>query len=987
MRLMMSYMGAAVGSATSAFGMARTTAMGIVSQTASGWSKPRGNGASAALLEASKEEVTSVFETLGTAPEGLTDTEVAERLETYGPNTVAHERATPWPIMLLNNFRNPFILVLFVLGSVSYATGDLKGTAVVTVMVVVSVVMRFLQEFRSSRAAEALRAMVSTTATVTRRFAREDEEEKQVAVRREVPFEELVPGDIVHLSAGDMIPADVRLISSKDLFIGQSALTGEAMPAEKYDTLSGVVEKSAETISTTSTTPSTSATPPAPGSNPLDQSNLCFMGTTVISGSGTAVVVSTGARTVFGSLAKSVIGQRSLTSFDRGVNAVTWVLIRFIVVMVPIVFVLNGVVKGDFKEAFLFAIAVAVGLTPEMLPMVVTANLAKGAVTMARQKVIVKRLNAIQNLGAMDVLCTDKTGTLTQDRVILEKHRNITGEVDLRVLEYAYLNSYYQTGLKNLLDRAVLEHAELRHQLDVLQHADKIDEIPFDFLRRRMSVVVTSPTRGRVLICKGAVEEVFAICSQVDLGKHAVPFSDELHAQAHAVVREMNEDGFRVVAVAHKTVPDSTDLYSVADEHDLVLAGFVAFLDPPKETAREAITALHAHGVDVIVLTGDNDIVTRRVCRDVGIPADRVMLGSDIEELCAGTAGSNNAADLNHVDGVAAVGAAGHGDGSVARGAGVARVYHASPGASAEVDRADSALRAGIRGVSVFAKLNPLQKARIIRALQQSGHTVGYLGDGINDSAAPRDADVGISVDTATDIARESADIILLEKSLLVLETGVLKGREVYGNIIKYIKMTASSNFGNVFSVLVASAFIPFLPMLPVQLLVLNLLYDFSQLSLPWDRMDSEFLVKPRKWDTTGIARFMVWIGPISSVFDITTFLLLWFVFRATPPAGEAIFQSGWFIESLLSQTLIIHMIRTEKIPFIQSRAAAPVLLLTSLIMAVGLYLPYSPMGSAISLVHLPGAFFPWLITTLLAYGVLTQLVKTWYMRRFHAWL
>ena len=451
----------------------------------------------------------------------------------------------------------------------------------------------------------------------------------------------------------------------------------------------------------------------------------------------------------------------------------------------------------------------------------------------------------------------------------------------------------------------------------------------------------------------------------------------------------MNEDGFRVVAVAHKTVPVSKDLYTVADEHDLVLAGFVAFLDPPKETAREAITALHAHGVEVIVLTGDNDIVTRRVCRDVGIPADRVMLGSDIEALCAAAAGSHDPGSVGHVGaiGAATIGGAGNGGGDVAGGSSMARVDNTGAGMSAAVDPAERALQAAIQGVSVFAKLNPLQKARIIRALQQSGHTVGYLGDGINDAAALRDADVGISVDTATDIARESADIILLEKSLLVLETGVLKGREVYGNIIKYIKMTASSNFGNVFSVLVASAFIPFLPMLPVQLLVLNLLYDFSQLSLPWDRMDSEFLVKPRKWDTTGIARFMVWIGPISSIFDITTFLLLWFVFRATPPSGEAIFQSGWFIESLLSQTLIIHMIRTEKIPFIQSRAAAPVLLLTSLIMAAGLYLPYSPLGSAISLVHLPGAFFPWLITTLLAYGVLTQIVKTWYMRRFHAWL
>jgi Mg2+-importing ATPase len=895
------------------------TAKGIVGQTASGWSRP-GNGASSALLDASKGPVGSVFESLGTAPEGLTESEVQQRLETYGRNTVAHERATAWPRMLLNNFRNPFILVLFVLGSVSYATGDLKGTAVVSVMVVVSVVMRFLQEFRSSRAAEALRAMVRTTATVTRRYTRDDASESSVSEKREVPFEDLVPGDIVHLSAGDMIPADIRLVSSKDLFVSQSALTGEAMPVEKHDTLAGVVEKSADEASTTT-------------ANPFDQSNLCFMGTTAISGSGTAIVVRTGSHTVFGSLAKSIVGHRTLTSFDRGVNAVTWVLIRFILVMVPIVFLLNGFVKGDFKEAFLFAIAVAVGLTPEMLPMVVTANLAKGAVTMAKQKVIVKRLNAIQNLGAMDVLCTDKTGTLTEDRVVLEKHRNIRGEVDLRVLEYAYLNSYYQTGLKNLLDRAVLAHAELEHEIDVLQHAEKVDEIPFDFLRRRMSVVVSSPSRERVLICKGAVEEVFAICTQVDLGDQVLPFSDALCRQANAVVRALNEDGFRVVAVAHKPVPVSKDLYSVADEQDLVLAGFIGFLDPPKETAREAITALHAHGVDVIVLTGDNDIVTRRVCRDVGIPADAVVLGSQLEDL------------------------------------------------------SDDGLRAAVQGVSIFAKLNPLQKARIIRALQQRGHTVGYLGDGINDAAALRDADVGISVDTGTDIARESADIILLEKSLLVLETGVLKGREVYGNIIKYIKMTASSNFGNVFSVLVASAFIPFLPMLPVQLLVLNLLYDFSQLSLPWDRMDAEFLRIPRKWDTTGIARFMVWIGPTSSVFDITTFVLLWFVFHAKGPGGEAIFQSGWFIESLLSQTLIVHMIRTEKLPFLQSRAAVPVLLLTSVIMGIGLYLPYSTLGSAVSLVRVPAAFFGWLVVTLLAYGALTQFVKTWYIRRFHAWL
>ena len=841
--------------------------------------------------------------------DGLTESDVQERQQTTGRNVVAHERATPWPLMLLHNARNPFILVLVVLGAVSYATGDLKGTAVVSVMVSVSVLMRFLQEFRSSRAAEALRAMVRTTATVTRRYPREEfDSEVLVSEKREIPFEDLVPDDVVHLSAGDMIPADVELISSKDLFVSQSALTGEALPVEKFPTVTTAGE-------------------------PLDQANLCFMGTAVVSGTATAVVIATGSRTFFGSLAKNVVGHRSFTSFDRGVNAVTWILIRFILVMVPIVFVLNGLAKGDFKEAFLFAIAVAVGLTPEMLPMVVTANLAKGAVAMAKHKVIVKRLNAIQNLGAMDVLCTDKTGTLTQDRVVLERHRDIRGQVDLRVLEYAYLNSYYQTGLKNLLDRAVLEHAELRHELDVLQHAEKVDEIPFDFERRRMSVVVAHPTRERILICKGAVEEVLGICTQVDIGRETLPLSPARLERAHEVVRGMNEDGFRVVAVAHKTVPASNDVYAVADEHDLVLSGFIAFLDPPKETASQAVAALREHGVGVVVLTGDNDVVTRRVCRDVGIEVSRVVLGSELEALT------------------------------------------------------DEQLQAFVSDVPVFAKLNPLQKARIIRALQQNGHTVGYLGDGINDAAALREADVGISVDSAADIARESADIILLEKSLLVLETGVLKGRAVYGNIIKYIKMTASSNFGNVLSVLVASAFIPFLPMLPVQLLVLNLLYDFSQTSLPWDRMDDEFLRTPRKWDTTGIARFMVWIGPISSVFDITTFLLLWYVFRATAHGGEAIFQSGWFIESLLSQTLIIHMIRTEKVPFIQSRAAVPVLLLTSAIMGAGLYLLYSPLGAAVGLVRLPAMFFPCLLATLLAYGGLTQLVKVRYIRRFGVWL
>jgi Mg2+-importing ATPase len=859
------------------------------------------NAETIVLFDAADRTPSALIEQLQTRLTGLTEEEVRDRRAAHGRNAVAHERSTPWPMLLLNNLRNPFIGVLVLLGAVSYATDDLKGTAVVSVMVIVSVVMRFLQEYRSSKAADTLRSMVLTTATVSRD-----------GQRREVPFEDLVPGDIVHLSAGDMVPADVRLLSAKDVFVSQSALTGESLPVEKLEQ-------------------EPSGSPAV--ANALGRANLCFMGTNLVSGTATALVILTGACTQFGSLAKSVVNQRALTSFDKGVNRVTWVLIRFMLVMVPVVFLLNGFVKGDFKQAFLFAIAVAVGLTPEMLPMVVTANLARGAVAMSRHKVIVKRLNAIQNLGAMDVLCTDKTGTLTQDKVVLEKHLNLTGRSDLRVLELAYLNSYYQTGLKNLLDRAVLEHVELAHAFDVLQHHTKVDEIPFDFTRRRMSVVVANGDARHVLICKGAVEEMLTVCSGAELGGDVVKLSSARQQDALALVRGLNEEGFRVVAVASKTLPTQDATYSVSDERGLVLAGFMAFLDPPKASASEAIAALQNHGVRVIVLTGDNDVVTHRVCRDVGLPIDRVVLGHEVDD-----ASDAELADLSE-------------------------------------------------STAVFAKLTPAQKARIVRALKGRGHTVGYLGDGINDAPALRDADVGISVDTATDIARESADIILLEKSLLVLEDGVLRGREVYGNIVKYIKMTASSNFGNVFSVLIASAVLPFLPMLPVQLLIQNLLYDFSQLSLPWDRMDPEFLTKPRKWDASGIARFMAYIGPISSVFDVTTFAVLWFVMGASSVERQGVFQSGWFIEGLLSQTLIVHMIRTKKVPFIQSTAALPVLLLTAVVMAVGIYFPFSRLGSATAMARLPWTYFPWLAVTLLAYCALTQGVKTWYIRRFHAWL
>jgi Mg2+-importing ATPase len=874
------------------------------------------------LLAASDADADRALEQLGASGNGLLPHQVSERLSEYGPNQIARERPVRWYGLLLRTLHNPFVLVLSVIGAVSFGTGDSRAAVVISVMVAVSVLMRFVQEFRSSREAEALRAMVQTFATVMRQSSEAGTDEPSLwrCEPREVPFEELVPGDLVHLSAGDMVPADLRVLRSKDLFVSQSVLTGEALPIEKYDAPGGLLGKD----------PRFSG---AADLNPLERGNLCFMGTNVISGSALGLVVATGRRTYFGSLARSVLGHRSLTSFDHGVNSVTRVLIAFMLVMVPVVFLINGFLKGDWREAFLFAIAIAVGLTPEMLPMVVTANLARGAVGMARRKVVVKRLNAIQNFGAMDVLCTDKTGTLTEDRIVLQEHLDIHGQEDARVLDYAYLNSRFQTGLKNLLDRAVLERVPSERQRLLGARYQKIDEIPFDFARRRMSVVVWTERSHDLLICKGATEEVLAICTFAEERGVVIPLTDDLRSECAELVAKKNESGLRVVAVAYKKMRLSGRAYTVADESDLVLLGFVAFLDPPKETAAAALAALRGHGVAVKILTGDNEIVTRRVCREVGLDVAHLALGSEIDRL-------------------------------------------------SEKELAELCDR-----VAVFAKLAPLQKARIVRALRNKGHTVGFLGDGINDAAALRDADVGISVDSATDIARESADLILLEKSLLVLEEGVLRGREVYGNIIKYIKMTASSNFGNVFSVLVASAFLPFLPMLPIQLLIQNLLYDLSQLSLPWDRMDREFLEQPRKWEPSGIARFMVFVGPVSSVFDVLTFLVLWWALGACSPERQSLFQAGWFVEGLLSQTLIVHMIRTQRIPFLQSVAAPPVLLLTGLIMAVGIWLPFSPIAGASGLVRLPGVYFLWLGAILLSYCILTQGVKTWYMRRFQSWL
>ncbi len=870
------------------------------------------------LLKASEAEPDALLRTLGTQRSGLSDERAELIRRDVGTNEVGREKPMPWWQHLWECYANPFNLLLTVLAVVSFATDDTTGTIVIATMVVLSTVLRFVQETRSNNAADALKAMVGNKATVIRRDLTDEAADEaaryfDVSLHRkpphqaELPITELVPGDIVVLSAGDMIPADLRALTTKDLFVSQAAMTGESLPVEKFATLRA-----------------------APTANALERDNLLFMGTNVVSGSGIAVVLETGPRTYFGALAQKVMAtDRAPTAFQTGVNRVSWLLIRFMFVMVPLVFLLNGITKGDWLEAFLFALSVAVGLTPEMLPMIVTSTLAKGAVVLSKKKVIVKRLDAIQNFGAMNVLCTDKTGTLTQDRIFLERHTGVDGEESDEVLKLAYLNSYYQTGLKNLLDVAVLEHAEVQRELNVATNYRKVDEVPFDFQRRRMSVVVSEREDHHELICKGALEEVLEVCTAICDDGVSSPLTPDRRAEIRAATAELNEEGLRVVAVAVKEVPPDKETYGVADEAGLTLMGYVAFLDPPKESTAPALKALREHGIEVKILTGDNELVTAKICRQVGLEQRGLLLGSQVEAM------------------------------------------------------SDAELADAVVASNVFAKLSPAQKERIVATLKRAGHVVGFMGDGINDAPALRTADIGISVDSAVDIAKEAADIILLEKSLMVLEEGVVEGRRTFANMLKYIKMTASSNFGNVFSVLIASAFLPFLPMLPLQILVQNLLYDISQIAIPFDNVDRELLAKPQRWNPDELGRFMIWFGPVSSIFDVVTFALLWFVFHANNPDAQTLFQSGWFVEGLLSQTLIVHLIRTRRLPFIQSRAAWPVLAMTALVMAIGVYLPMGVLAGYFSMQPLPWSYFAWLVGILFCYVLLAQAMKTIYARRY----
>lgn len=870
---------------------------------------------------------------------GLEPGKVEENRSEYGSNKVTREKKKTLPQRLAGAFINPFTAILFCLALVSSFTDiifphfslfgcvpkdfDCLTVVIILTMVFLSGTLRFVQESRSGNAAEKLLAMITTTCTVTRKG-------QEMA---EIPLDEVVVGDIVHLSAGDMLPADVRILDAKDLFVSQASLTGESEPIEKIP----MVNETRDAIT--------------------DYTNIAFMGSNVISGSASAVVVTVGDHTLFGSMASGVAHEAVETSFSKGVNAVSWVLIRFMLVMVPLVFVTNGITKGDWLSAFLFGISIAVGLTPEMLPMIVTTCLAKGAVSMSKKQTIVKNLNSIQNFGAIDILCTDKTGTLTQDKVVLEYHLNVNGEDDLRVLRHAYLNSYFQTGYKNLMDVAIIqkteeEEADDPQLVDLSEHYVKVDEIPFDFARRRLTTVVQNRDGKTQMVTKGAVEEMLSICSFAECDGKVRPMTKKLKTRILATVDDLNEKGFRVLAIAQKSNPSPAGAFGVTDECDMVLMGYLAFLDPPKESTADAIKALKAHGVTTKILTGDNDKVTRTICKQVGLKVRNMLLGSDLENM------------------------------------------------------SDQELAKAAETTDVFAKLTPGQKARVVSVFRENGHTVGFMGDGINDASAMKSADIGISVDTAVDVAKESADIVLLEKDLMVLEEGIIEGRKTYANMIKYIKMTASSNFGNMFSVLAASALLPFLPMESLQLIFLNLIYDLSCTAIPWDNVDEEFISVPRKWDASSVGSFMMWIGPTSSVFDWMTYIFMYFVFcplfvskgvlyndLASHFAGAdlvrmqtayvAMFQTGWFIESMWSQTLVIHMIRTPKLPFIQSHASAPLTLMTFTGIGVLTIIPFTTFGRMLGFVALPTAYFAYLIPCILLYMVLATSLKKAYVRHY----
>ena len=879
------------------------------------------------LIAALQEPLESTFATYKTSALGLVDDQVEENRDAYGENVITKGQEDSMIKKIYESIINPFTVILLVIALVSFITNvwlakpgeqDPTTSIIIVTLVLISGGIRFIQELRSDKAASNLSRMIVNTATVLRDGS-----------EQEIPIDEIVVGDVIKLSAGDMIPADVVLIDSRDFFVQQSGLTGESDAVEK------VCLRKADSQNLDSL---------------LESESLAFMGTNVISGRATALVLVVGDETMMGAIEQTINTYDEPTSFEREMNTISWLLIRLMLVMVPVVFVINGLTDGDWLEAGVFALSVGVGLTPEMLPMIITASLAKGSIIMAKEKVVIKKLNAIQDLGAIDILCTDKTGTLTQDEIVLEYPLDIHGDLDLSVLRRAYLNSYFQTGLKNLMDRAIINRTQKeakKHEIvrDLDQTFHKIDELPFDFERRRMSVIVKDEDGVVSMVTKGALEEMLSVSTYVEYKGEIKRLTDEVRQEVLAEVAQLNEQGLRVLGVSYKTDLDENDIFSVEDERDMILTGYLAFLDPPKPSAAPAIKALAEYGVTTKILTGDNDKVTQAVCEKVGLDVERILLGSEIDTMT------------------------------------------------------DQELAQVVETTTVFAKLSPDQKARIILCLKNNGHKVGYMGDGINDAPSMKVSDVGISVDTAVDIAKETADVILLDKDLMVLEKGLVEGRKVYANMTKYIKMTVSSNFGNIFSLLFASIFLPFLPMAPVHLIVLNLIYDLSCIALPFDNVDKEFLKKPRIWEANSIMRFMAWIGPISSVFDIITYMLLYFLVvpmilghgynhgAADAAAFIMVFQTGWFIESMWSQTMVIHMLRSPKLPFIQSRPAFSVVVTTLAAAFFVTSLPYSPLASILKLSQLNGLYFVLLFAIIVLYMLSVTVVKRIYIKKYKEWL
>ena len=874
------------------------------------------------------KSVVEVLDALETSITGVQEDQVETLRDTYGENKLTKATEVPLWKKIYESIINPFTVILLVIAVISLMTNvilakpgeeDPTTSIIIVVLVLISGGIRFVQELKSDKAASNLSSLIVNTATVIR-----DE------VQQEIPIEELVVGDIIKLSAGDMLPADALLLETRDFFIQQSSLTGESESVEKKAMWIPSEEESQKPV--------------------LESERFVFMGSNVVSGSALAVILVTGNDTMIGRIEKTLNTFDEPTSFEKEMNTISWLLIRLMLVLVPVVFVINGLTDSDWLEAGVFALSVAVGLTPEMLPMIITASLAKGAVIMAKEKVVIKKLNAIQDLGAIDILCTDKTGTLTQDEIILEYPLDIHANLDLGVLKIGYLNSYFQTGLKNLLDRAIItrtekesvEHENLR---DLSTRYQKIDELPFDFERRRMSVIVKEKGQdGALLVTKGALEEMLSISSHVQDGKEIHPITEEIRQNILEAVSQLNEQGLRVLGVSQKFYRNASHRFAVEDESNMILMGYLAFLDPPKPSAAPAIQALKEHGVLTKILTGDNEKVTQTVCERVGLPVDHILLGTDIEEM----------------------------------------------------DDATLAIEA--EKTTIFAKLSPEQKARIIRLLKANGHKVGYMGDGINDAPSLKVADVGISVDTAVDIAKEVADVILLDKDLLVLEKGLIEGRKVYANMTKYIKMTVSSNFGNIFSLLFASVFLPFLPMAPVHLIVLNLIYDLSCVALPFDHVDEDFLKEPRAWTAKSITRFMSWLGPTSSIFDIITFAVMFFGIapmitgssyaESTNPAFFLmVFQTGWFIQSMWTQTMVIYMLRSPKLPFIQSKPAFSLLVTSLFALFIVTVLPYTPLAASLKLATLNGMYFLALMLIIISYMLLVTIVKKVYIKKYHEWL